>query len=710
MTALEHAYRPRAPTRQELQAEAERAREGRQRRAERDQREHERLETRKHRLHYSAHAGIAYKDYTLGRLAPVKSRAALDAEAYAARDPPRESGTLDAVPRLADCCLAVLVDRWGEPGLLDALDPVRGCGYAAKLLDRLEHATGLDHLPFQTWLDVSYRYVAGVPSKRRTYRGLCVSDRGELAVLKEVNEEAVHRFMQESAFGSMSSSSSRFAPAFFLAFLDLSGTASFSDDDIYKLRDPLSHFLAVLRLDGTGVTDGGLVWIARAAKDRPQYAHLQVLSLRGLRGVTNEGVGKLSHINLRLIDVRQTMCSTALRGHLNQSLLTSAPSSNAPSSSSRTHFWRHPRPDRSDLAPSLSLALEAQLFDPSNFSPSRMLSTLHYLAQIESAPPGASKRAIAAQRALSKPLGVHLTSLTRAAAVDPTRTAPKPDRTAEELYTAQLALSYGAKHAAHHAAFGAVTSTVALSRKAIQEEGRRETDKGAAFRARDDGVAAGQWVGPGEPGGAAGAGAKRRTTLWDAGTRKLSGAGAKTVQSEREPFSDSEGEADKDALQAAREADELRAWEEQSAAGSFYRRERPVARGPRAFVDPPVSELMLIRHPPCVPPWEERAAPPVAVQAEQASAQAVGGGAGSLLKKRKRPSFDGAAPQRPAARPSPASDRPAPPSLSSSPAAPAPQPRSSHTLYTARSAPKNIVKTAPTLPKRSALSAFRTKK
>lgn len=216
-----------------------------------------------------------------------------------------------SVPRLADLCCRVLAAAYGRPGVFDAVDPDRHRAWIPHLLHLVEQSAAGSAFPFQVWLDVASRVGSEMPARWKTYRDLVVSDAAELLVLKEINADAAHHHSLRSGFNSASSSpppppppcSLPPPPTFFLAYLDLSSVPSFTDGDVYKLRDPLSHFLAFLRLDGTGITDDGLLWIARAARERPQYQQLQVLGLRGARNVTDAGVVPLSAAlsNLRLL-------------------------------------------------------------------------------------------------------------------------------------------------------------------------------------------------------------------------------------------------------------------------------------------------------------------------------------------------------------------------------------------------------------------------
>ncbi|GAA5895172.1 hypothetical protein JCM8208_000135 [Rhodotorula glutinis] len=729
---LERVYRPRALTRREQELDHEHARLAQERTVKRAKKEAAQHEDRSSDYHHSGISGIGYKDFQLGRGISTKSRALLDEQAYAARRRTVETRLLDNVPRLSSVCLDVLVDNYGERGVFDALDPAVHREYAAPLLATLARRIGHGVLPFQVWLDFAHRFALDLPPQRRTYRGLCVGDVKELGLVKELNAEAVERWAHETAYPSPGREP--LVPPFYLAYLDLRGDTTFTDGDIYKLRNPLSHFLTVLRLDGTSVSDEALTWIARAAREAPQYAQLQVLSLRGLLKVTDAGVLKLSSLaNLRSLDLRGTQCTSAIRAALNRSFLGAPPSSTSSSAPPAPRFWRPARP-RPDLPSALPSTLEPQLFEPSNFSPARTLAILHYLARVESTPAGPQRRDILRARALVKPLGLHLTAVTRASSSSttaPSSTSSRPDATADELYRDQLALSYGAKRAAHHAGLGTITSTVPLSRGLVEEEGRRESDKGAAFRNRNDSVAAGEWIGAGaRTGGRAMLPGQTAASLYDVGTRKLSRDDKE--RGAREPFSDSDGDDEREKELEAEEVAERKRWEDESAQRSrFYRPlEPPTPRGPRAWTEPLPSDLMLLRHVPYVAPWEGSRALPVAVAApSEAHELPPASAGGTLVKKRKRPSFPLDSPSPPSRTPARA---PPPPSSSSSPAVPTSstglvkkrQPSSATSsssstttsrtpapaLYTARSASKNIVRTAPVLPKRSALSAFRTKK
>lgn len=403
-------------------------------------------------------------------------------------------------------------------------------------------------------------------------------------------------------------------------------------------------------------------------------------------------------------DARGTGCTADLRSRLNNALLSLPPSHSAYSPLS---YWRFPRDTRNDLATHSrhSPHLELQLFDPKNFSPSRLVSLLHYLTDIDSS--HSATRAEKARKDIFKPLGVHLTALTRLAQPAPSSAQPSASRTAEEMYQGQLALRSAATHAAHHSAFGSVTSTVAISRASVEEDGRAEKDKGAAFRMRDDAVAGRTFAGLG---GAKGG----RASLYEVGTRKVHSGKSRWIPQERDAFSDSETEDIVERRYKEAEDEAIRAWDEENdKAASFYKGKKPERRGPRLFAIPPRKDGMLLRMVEYVPPWEEplrRAPAPVAVQPQPQAVRIPSGGAALVKKRRRTDESTPLAPSTPA--------RPLVTFSSSSPAAATPEPqqqsqskpRRPPTLYTPRNDPKNIVRTTPALPKRSGLSAFRTKR
>ena len=234
----------------------------------------------------------------MGPSGQVKNRGQLDRRAYAQHRSTLDTNNrpfLDSVPSLADCCLDLVAENYGEPGQLDKLDRFHHLAHVKPLFDRVRRIRndGESRLPFEFWLEFALSFGMDLPSRWKTYRGLVVSgDQEELDLIGEYNEEAVRQSIQEPAF----------APSFFLATLDLSNDTTFTDADVYKLRNPLSSFLAVLKLDSTAITDVGVTWIARVAADGEAYKHLEVLSLKGLTGVTDDGAARLSTLsNLRML-------------------------------------------------------------------------------------------------------------------------------------------------------------------------------------------------------------------------------------------------------------------------------------------------------------------------------------------------------------------------------------------------------------------------
>lgn len=690
---------------------------------------------------------------TLGRSAPTRSRVALDAADYLVRRERAreiEPATLDTVPPLADVCLRVLAASYGEPGVLDALDPIRHRDYVPRLLDSIEAAARRDGdaeaaepgnatLPFQTWLDVTSRCAADTPTSRKTYRGLVVSDSAELRVLKELNQDSEPRYLQALSSASLAESKPP-PPAFFLAYLDLSSVTSFGDGDIYKLRDPLSHFLATLRLDGTAVTGGGLEWIARAARDKPQYQQLAILRLRGLRQVTDAAVVPVAAnlANLRVLgeyasmlrraavrevdtpstDVRGSGCTAAVGTQINRAMAQDRLGTTKP----RLNFFRRPNEVRKGVeklpstGATISVHIELEVFDPSNFSPAHAIAILHYL--------GAEERSESKPLSTFKPLGVDLNALTRAPATG--TSAANTPKTAEQVYEAQIALQAKLSHAAHHATYGGLTSTVALSRDAIAESGSKEPgERGAAFRVRNDAVMGGKSGGDVAPAG----------SLYAAGLKRVHPDGkGKWTPHDRDAYSDDETEANEEAAYVAAETAAIEAKQREDEESALFYRYRLIGqdqreikrRGERTFAIPPREDGMLIRFMPYVSPWEhkelESAAAPAGTQElarelkkrRQGDARTGGPSTPALVKKRRRdenapellPMASDTQPQRTAHSSSPASLPFFGPSSSASPRG-KPASQADRSLFTPRSDPKNLVKTGKALPKRSSLAAFR---
>lgn len=449
--------------------------------------------------------------------------------------------------------------------------------------------------------------------------------------------------------------------------------------------------------------------------------------------------------------MRGTGCTAAVRTNLNKRLI----SEQDPASLSPVTYFRAPRKTRKDLETHaekeaiLSMQLELELFDATNFSPAHTIALLHYLGSLGSPPalPASTLRD-------HKPFGVHLTSLSRAPAPFQNRASVEDRSTlpAEELYQAHLAARSSQVHATHHAAYGGLTSTVAISREAVEESGRKEpSERGAAFRVRDDAVmgGGGGWVPP-----------PQKTEGRRA--RPSGGSGRNLSAQEREPYSDEETEALSEAAHVEAESAALaeRAREDETTS-LFYRRGRaagaaPEPRGPRRFGIPLKEEGMLLRLMPYVPPWEgarrtaasgaEAGAPWPDTQTlvEEMQRRREGGAkrtgaeqaAPTLVKKRRRETGDLPQPQRQQQQQQGSSPRTAQPGSDdrlpgwnpfgpasndlfgsaptvSSRAKAAPQTglgrtgASSKPLFTPRHEPKNIFKPGQTLLKRSSLAAFR---
>ncbi len=217
------------------------------------------------------------------------------------------------------------------------------------------------------------------------------------------------------------------------------------------------------------------------------------------------------------------------------------------------------------------------------------------LAQIEA---GASR---AAAR-WAKPVCVHVDGVVRA--------AEDALPAAGSLY-GHLGAFSGPANALHRSEFGVVTSTLTLSRDAMNDEvaeaGRRRT----AFAVRNDDVAGGLYEGQGRTGG--------RATRLEGRVR----ARAFRAPDEVEPLSDSEGEADR-VKEAVAEA--FRAMS--GARGPL--RGAEVRLGYREVAVPDESKLMLLRHIPCPDPFNPG---PIGSPVADASATSSKAGGAVVVKR-----------------------------------------------------------------------------
>ena len=516
------------------------------------------------------------QDFTLGPSKPTKSRSQLDRLAYEGRRiPPRPP--LSTVPSLQSICISLVADNFGSPGAWDQLDRFAHLPHVPAFIDAI--LAQVDHLPFGVWSRFASVFGQELPPRRRTYRGLCVSDDQEIATLKRENEAAV----QEWAQATPSARQLQAPPTFFLAVLDLAHDTTFSDADLSKLRG-VAPLLAALKLDYTRVTDDGLGWMARHADRDGCYQHLEVLSLKGLRKVTEKGVLRLSKLRcLRMLgeislvaegaqlillraDLRETACTKRVKAELSVASRTT-PTPPPP--------WAVAR-YRQELE---RIGLELELFGPS-FSLSRTLTYLHSLAYRFSP--------LSHPSLPSKPLCIHIDAISRQQLSPAPASAPK---SAAELYDEQMGSTNKPASTAYNQTYGAVTSTVPISRRLLEESGMGETEKGAAFRHRNDAIAGGSYVGPGKTGG---------RSLFDVGQRKL------TV--ETGPLSDTEEELEKEEERRAREEEATRVWDAQPTRGAalFYRPPRPLSSNtqPREIKCAEPSDLILLRHLPYHPPYD----------------------------------------------------------------------------------------------------------
>lgn len=246
----------------------------------------------------SAISGIGYRDFALGPSKPSKTRTQLDQLAYSNKRLP-SSSTSTSVPSLQSICISRVADGFGTPAAWNHLDRYAHLPHVPALLEAVLARIEGPLLPFDVWRRFAMVFGDDLPSRRRTYRGLCLADEAEIDWIKEENELAV----QEWASAGPRARELAPAPSYFLAILDLAHDVRFSDQDLSKLRR-VAPLLVVLKLDYTRVSDDGVAWIARLASQDGCYQHLQVLSLKGLRKVTDDGVLRIAKLRLRMLGTR----------------------------------------------------------------------------------------------------------------------------------------------------------------------------------------------------------------------------------------------------------------------------------------------------------------------------------------------------------------------------------------------------------------------
>lgn len=189
--------------------------------------------------------------------------------------------------------MAILADNWGHEAVWTKLSRYHHAPHVPAIFKAVLERSRDRHLPFMLWARfASILGVEGTPKRQRTYHGLCLSDKEEIACLRSENEYAIQEWQQVQPAIDL-------APTFFLAHLDLS-SIGFGDQHIALLR-PVAPLLISLRLDRTHVTDDGVIWIARATSNDDAYRRLELLSLKALAKVTDTSLRRLSNLNLRML-------------------------------------------------------------------------------------------------------------------------------------------------------------------------------------------------------------------------------------------------------------------------------------------------------------------------------------------------------------------------------------------------------------------------
>lgn len=313
-------YRPRRKTRQEDEDEQEGQAAKRQRTFNRvvDDRNLAPSST----LRHAAQGGYGYRDFVHGKSVTTQSRTKLDA-AIAARvretEPPRlEPAPGQRVPSLSAVCIHVVVENYDTKEVLEQFDQ-RHSLLVPPIVNGVLARTGERQLPFRLWSTLAAYFYLDLPDSRKTYRGLALEDKNEIAWLSSINEQSVAEWCEEQLHPSPAPPP---PPCFFLAAVDLKGQTQFGDGEMHRLTAGLASFLVVLRLDGTSVSDvcpratvasatwgltrflpqGGMASIVRNLGQEENYERLEVLSLRALRRVTDRTAKSVAKLpSLRMI-------------------------------------------------------------------------------------------------------------------------------------------------------------------------------------------------------------------------------------------------------------------------------------------------------------------------------------------------------------------------------------------------------------------------
>ncbi|KAI5475041.1 hypothetical protein MNV49_002066 [Pseudohyphozyma bogoriensis] len=546
-----------------------------------------------------------YSDYIIGRApAPAKSRSALDALAYAAREQIVPNSRADGgVPSLKDVCIAVVVNNFGKEGVLNGLREEHRASASTLLTLFAVNNEGI--VPFKAW--TTFAEVLDLPTRYKTYKHLCLSDSTELAHLQTLNttsmlDWAVAKSDVESTTSSPAERAKLLkelvAPTFFLATLDLTWDGSFTDEDMVKLR-PVADFLVVLVLDHTRVTDEALSIMVRNVKASDHYARLEILSLKSLKRVTDRGARKVGQLpSLRMLrlfspvlrpsptadyklnsELKGTSCTGAFRTVLNQGV--------RPGGTTWKPALRRPNLKEAPDA-------ELQLFG-TTFSHSNTLTKLRRIAAVyrESDP----------ILAVPKPVTIQLRSIGRLA----TPTEASTAKTMEELHAAQLRLIQKHDVRAYDKIHGLVTSTSRISREALDESGHSAREDGGWMSEGMGGIAGGRRIGAGISGG---------RSLYDIGTRKLSKVERQDMKEDAISDWGSEEEEEEEEWRRKREEEREKAksgvgFYEDPTEGRGREKEKEkkhVRRRDKPVDVPEPSPLFLLRHLPlrhsCEPPEE----------------------------------------------------------------------------------------------------------
>ncbi|KAM0787407.1 hypothetical protein ACM66B_003491 [Microbotryomycetes sp. NB124-2] len=568
------AYRPRKRTAQEDEDSRELQRNQRARQVERRTRDKNEAQGRKSFV--IGDGGTEYRDFKF-HAAKTNSRNGIDRERYQLQRRTRKlepDHVISSVVSLQSSCIRILAENWASRGALDDLSRNHHAQHVKALFEavvgdplKARRNGKRDNLPFMLWARCAATFGEELPSQYRSYRGLALSDLEELDSVKAENDYAIET--ARSLDVSVAS-----PPTFFLTIIDLANAGGITDTDIIRFR-PVAPMLSALRLDGSPISDYGLSWITRGNFADGSYQRLEILSLRRT-AVSNAGAVAAARLPLRMLDVRNTKCDASVMDLLNKV--------DSPFRVRWLKARKRPGLQKNDH-------VEFDLFSD-NLTLPRILSTLHALARLREHP-------TATKLELKKPISIIIDSLRQTDSSDATSFDQPGDQQSEPPKKGLQIFKQddSAKSMSFHPLYGMVTSTSRVSGSGLYMTD--ESTKGSAFRARDDSVASGVFVGgsAGGPNGPAQPG-----SLFSSGTKKLS-----KDSYDFGAFSDTEDELEIEQVRKVLYIEELKRYQrEQQTQPAFYHysKPKPYAARQSKYPLPKPNQFVLLRNLPFKLPHE----------------------------------------------------------------------------------------------------------